>query len=72
MKAHRPGDSRSFDVEGDGSNIETFIIANGFRLNGSYNGLDMDGGHLEFVCHYGQPNQGPAKISDNPADISLV
>jgi serralysin len=72
MKAQSPGDTRSFDIEGDGSNVETFIIANGFNKNGQYGDLDMDGGFLQFVCHYGQANQGPAKISDDPNFISLV
>ncbi len=60
-------------VDNDGGEYGFFIIANGARVNGGYNGLDItDDGVVEFFFDYGGAGQRTATVFDNASDISLV
>ncbi|MBL1147707.1 MAG: type I secretion C-terminal target domain-containing protein [Pseudomonadota bacterium] len=67
-----PGDTVDFDIPGSGGqSIGFFLIADGDTLN-NYGALDLVGGSLEFIYKIGTPDERPATIHDNGADITLV
>ncbi|MCB1532293.1 MAG: type I secretion C-terminal target domain-containing protein [Alphaproteobacteria bacterium] len=58
----------------NGGEYAFFIIANGDRVNGEYNGLDNinDPGAIRFVYDFGGANERDALITDNGGDITIV
>jgi Ca2+-binding RTX toxin-like protein len=75
MKALSAGDRESFEVSPEVSlsdNVQTFIIANGYRQNDAYNDFDLDGGHLSFIYNHGQTDARAAQITDAADTVSLV
>lgn len=60
-------------VDQDGGQFGFFIISNGYRANGKYNGLDITGDDvLRFVYDYGGANERAAKITDNGDLVSII
>ena len=56
-----------------GGDFGFFIIADGYDVNGSYNGLDITAdGTLSFIFDYGGVNERAATIADDGNMISLV
>jgi Ca2+-binding RTX toxin-like protein len=63
----------TYTIEGgNGSSLGTFVIADGYNLNNSYENLDLENGSLEFIYHYGEDDERAAKITDNADAIDLV
>lgn len=57
----------------NGGDFGFFIIANGFNVNGSYNGLDItDESVLRFVYKHGTAEERTATVYDHGADIVIV
>lgn len=57
---------------GEEAELQNFIVANGFNVNGFYSDMDMSAGNLSFVYDYGQDGERLAKVSDDADFISLV
>ena len=57
----------------DGGAFGFFIIANGFRVNGSYSGLDIEGeGNVQLIYDFGGAGERLANINDDGDMISTV
>lgn len=57
----------------DGGDFGFFIIADGFDVNHSYDGMDITAdGMLSFIYHYGQEDARTATVYDAGTDIKLV
>lgn len=62
-----------YTLDGEqGTELGTFIIADGDRVNNKYQGLDLENGELQFVYKLGQGDERLAKITDSSEDVSLV
>lgn len=62
-----------YTIDGsEGQSLGMFVIANGDRVNGEYNNLDMEAGELSFVYDLGGENERLAQITDDGADITLI
>tara|TARA_R110002124_G_scaffold287216_1_gene471415 strand:- start:110711 stop:112807 length:2097 start_codon:yes stop_codon:yes gene_type:complete len=73
VKAYQAGTGYTVNLPGaPDSDFGFFIIANGYTRNQSYNGLDMQGDHLQFIYDYGGENERAASIFDDGDDISLI
>lgn len=57
----------------DGGEFGFFIIANGFRVNSGYAGLDIEGeGNVSIFYDYGGPNERLANVNDDGDFLSTV
>ncbi|MFK7839567.1 MAG: calcium-binding protein [Bdellovibrionales bacterium] len=57
----------------DGGEFGFFIIANGFRVNDSYNGLDIEGdNNVSIIYDYGGANERIGNINDDGDMLSTV
>ena len=57
----------------DGGEFGFFIIANGYRVNGNYAGLDIEGeGNVSIIYDYGGVNQRLGKVTDDGDMLSTV
>jgi len=73
VKAVDVGDTASVGLPGGGgAAFGLFLIVHGAGLNGGYAGLNFDVGTLSFVFDHGGAGERAAKVSDAPAEISLV
>lgn len=73
VQALSAGDSTVFSVPDLAeTDIGFFAVVHGDRLNGGYDGLDLQGGTLSLVFDLGGAGERAAQITDDGADISLV
>ena len=66
-----PGQTFDFNA-GAGQTVGFFMIADGFTTNSSYAGINLNAGALNFVYKNGTPDERPATVNDNGADVVLV
>jgi len=71
-KSLTPGDMANVALPGGGTDFGLFLIVHGARLNGGYQGLDLENGTLSFIHDFGGAGERPAKVTDDAADLSLV
>ncbi len=72
-KSTAKGDRFDFTTSGTAApTIGTFILANGAKLNRSFDDMSLDSAHLAFVYRAGTPSERAANVMDPAGDVSLV
>jgi len=69
------GNTYTIDIPtgADGGEFGFFIIANGYRVNGNYAGLDIEGeGNVSIIYDYGGPNERAGNVNDDGDFLSTV